>query len=104
MPFAAALSEHPLPTHAVGEVVGEVLERLGDAPDLAVLFVAASHTGAVEDIAAAVRELLHPRVLVGCTAGTIVGGAREAEDTPAISLWAGRIPVVESYRVQAVRT
>ena len=26
MPFAAALSEHPLATHAIGEVVGEVLD------------------------------------------------------------------------------
>jgi small ligand-binding sensory domain FIST len=104
MPFAAALSEHPLPTHAVGEVVGEVLERLGDAPDLAVLFVAAPHTGAMEDIAAAVRDLLHPRVLIGCTAGTVVGGEREVEDTPAVSLWAGRLPLVEVHRLQAVRT
>src|SRR5687768_149963 len=104
MPFAAALSEHPLPTHAVGEVVGEVLDRLGDAPDLAILFVAAAHTGAIEDISAAVRELLHPKVLIGCTAGTVVGGEREVEDSPAVALWAGRIPVVEAHRVQAVRT
>jgi small ligand-binding sensory domain FIST len=104
MPFAAALSEHPLPTHAVGEVVGEVLDRLGPEPDLAVLFVAAAHTGAIEDIARAVRELLRPRVLVGCTAGTVVGGSREAEDVPALSLWAGSLPVVEVHRLEAVRT
>ena len=87
MPFAAALSEHPLPTHAVGEVVGEVLERLGPEPDLAVLFVGAAHTGAIEDIAAAVRQLLSPKVLIGCTAGTVVGGAREVEDQAAVSAW-----------------
>jgi small ligand-binding sensory domain FIST len=104
MPFAAALSEHPLPTHAVGEVIGEVLDRLGPEPDLAVLFVAAAHTGAIEDIARAVRELLRPKVLVGCTAGTVVGGAREAEDVPAISLWAARLPVVEAHRLEAQRT
>ncbi|MCU1374376.1 MAG: hypothetical protein JWO68_1662 [Actinomycetia bacterium] len=104
MPFAAALSEHPLPTHAVGEVVGEVLERLGEAPDLAVLFVAAPHTGAIEDIASAVRQLLRPKVLIGCTAGTVVGVDREVEDHPAISLWAGRIPTVEAHLLVAEHT
>src|SRR2546429_473922 len=86
VPFAAALSEHPLATHAVGEVVGEVLDRLGEGPDLAVLFVSAAHTGAIEDIARAVRTLLRPKVLVGCTAGTVVGGDREVEDHVALSL------------------
>lgn len=104
MPFAAALSEHPLATHAVGEVVGEVLEQLGEAPDLAVLFVGAAHTGAIEDIASAVRMLLQPTVLVGCTAGTVVGIEREVEDHAAISLWAGRLPTVEAHRLVAVRT
>jgi len=104
VPFAAALSEHPLATHAVGEVVGEVLDRLGEEPDLAILFVSAAHTGAIEDIARAVRTLLRPRVLVGCTAGTVVGGDREVEDHVALSLWAGRIPSVEAHRLSAVRT
>jgi small ligand-binding sensory domain FIST len=104
MPFAAALSEHPLPTHAVGEVVGEVLEALGPAPDLAVLFVGAPHTGAMEDIAAAVRSLLDPTVLVACTTGTVVGGEREVEDLPALSLWAGQLPHVAGYRLEAVPT
>jgi small ligand-binding sensory domain FIST len=104
MPFAAALSEHPLPTHAVGEVVGEVLDKLGEAPELAVLFVGAAHTGAVEDVVAAVRQLLRPGVLVGCTAGTVVGGDREVEDQAAIALWAGRLPTAQAYRLEAVPT
>ena len=29
MPFAAALSEHPVPAYATGEVCGQVLEALG---------------------------------------------------------------------------
>ena len=104
MPFAAALSEHPLATHAVGEVVGGVLEGLGDRPDLAVLFVGAAHTGAMEDIAAAVHRLLGPRALIGCTAGTVVGIDREVEDHAAISLWAGRLPTVEVHRLTATHT
>jgi small ligand-binding sensory domain FIST len=88
MPFADALSEHPLATHAVGEVVGEVLDRLGPAPDLAILFAGAAHTGAMDDIVRAVNELLEPAVLVGCTASTVVGRSREVEDAGGLSLWA----------------
>ena len=102
MPFAAALSEHPLPTHAVGEVVGEVLEALGPAPDVALLFVGAAHTGAVEDIAGAVRSLLGPRVFVACTAGTVIGAEREVEDLPSLSLWAARLPYVTAHHLDAI--
>jgi len=101
MPFAAALSEHPLATHAVGEVVGAVLERLQGPPDLAVLFVGLPHVGATEDIAAAVRRLLEPRALIGCTASTVAGGRREAEDTPALALWAGRFGAAVPFRLTA---
>ena len=101
MPFAAALSQHPLATHAVGEVTGQVLDKVGEAPELAVLFVSAAHTGAMEDIAAAVRSILLPEVLVGCTAASVVGGAREVEDQPAISLWAGTMSSVAPLRLTA---
>lgn len=101
MPFAAALSQHPLATHAVGEVTGQVLEAVGESPDLAVLFASAAHTGAMEDIVAAVRSILQPEVLVGCTAATVVGGAREVEDQPAISLWAGCMTSVAPLRLTA---
>jgi len=38
LPFAASLSEHPLATHATGEVVGDLLAALADArPDIAVV-------------------------------------------------------------------
>ena len=99
MPFAAALSEHPLPTHAVGEVIGQVLDGVGDAPDLAVLFVTAPHAGVLEDMAATVRSTLRPRTLLGCTASSIVGNEREVEDQPAVALWAGRIGTVEPLRL-----
>ena len=91
MPFAAAMSEHPIATHATGEVVGQVLEALGDRPDLAVVFVTAPNGGALEDIAGVVRELLHPVTLLGATAVSVLGGDREVEEQPAVSLWAARL-------------
>ncbi len=102
MPFAAALSQHPLATQAVGEVTGQILERLGAAPDLAVLFASASHVGAMEDIAGAVHSLLQPDALIGCTAASVVGGPHEVEDQPALSLWAGRFGRAVALRLAAV--
>jgi small ligand-binding sensory domain FIST len=92
VPFAAALSEHPVPAQAVGEVVGQVLEQIGDAPDLAVLFVTAPHAGALEDAAATIRTTLRPGALVGAAAVAVIGGPREVEEQPAVSLWAARLP------------
>ena len=71
MPFAAALSEHPVTAHATGEVIGQVLEAGVTEPDLALLFVTPPHGGALEDAAAAVQATLRPRVLLGCAADAI---------------------------------
>lgn len=104
MPFAAALSEHPVPSIAVGEVVGQVLEAIGPEPDLVVLFAGPPQTGAMEDVAHAVRELLRPRSFIGCTASTVVGGAREVEDTGAISIWAATGITARALRLAVMRT
>jgi len=103
MRFEAAISEHPLATHATGEVVGEALEAVGEAPDLAVLFVTAPHAGLVAEIAETVRTVLAPRTLLGATAVSVVGGPREVEEAPAVSLWAGRTGPVEPVRLETQR-
>lgn len=100
--FAAALSRHPVPAEAVGEVVGAVLDQVGPAPDLAVLFVSPGLAGAVDDIAASVRALLSPGVLLGATASTVIGGGEEVDDGPAVSLWAGAVGEVLPVRLDAV--
>src|SRR4051812_37685553 len=57
----------------------------------------------MEDIARAVSDLLHPRVFVGCTASTVVGGAREIEDAGGIALWAATGIDVAAHRLAARR-
>jgi small ligand-binding sensory domain FIST len=103
--FSAALSEHPLATQATGEVVGQILEALGPEPDLAVIFVTAPHGGALEDIASTVRRLLRPKVLLAVTAVSVVGGDREVEEQPGLTLWAGMLGApLQPVRVEAVPT
>lgn len=102
MDFAAASSEHPLATHATGEVVGELLEQLDGPPDLAVLFVTGPHRGVLEDIANSVRELLQPGCLVGATAVSVVAGRREIEEVPAVSIWAGRTGTATARHLEVI--
>jgi small ligand-binding sensory domain FIST len=101
MPFAAALSTHPITAHAVGEVAGQVLERLGPHPDLVLLFVTRPHAGALEDAASAIRQVLSPTVLLGCAAESVVGPGLEIENEPAVSLWAGVLGPVAPVRFDA---
>jgi small ligand-binding sensory domain FIST len=102
VPFAAALSEHPLATHATGEVVGELLEKLPGPPDLAVLFATGAHVGVLEDIAATVRELLRPGCLVGSTAVSVLAAREEVEGAPGVALWAGTTGTVAAHHVEVV--
>jgi len=104
MPFAAALSTHPVTAHATGEVVGQILDRLGRHPDLAVLFVTRPHLGALEDAAGTVRQLLEPSVLIGCGAESVAGNGHEVEEAPAVTLWAGVFGPVTPIRLWAQGT
>jgi small ligand-binding sensory domain FIST len=91
--FAAALSQHPLPAHAVGEVAGQVLDQLGGVdPDLLVCFASAHFVGALDDAVHALDALLTPRVLVGSTASGVLAGGHEAEDGVGFAVFAACLP------------
>ncbi|MEM7288414.1 MAG: FIST N-terminal domain-containing protein [Actinomycetota bacterium] len=102
--FGAAVSEHPLLSHATGEVVGQVLDAVGEEPDLAVVFLTGPTIASADEVLAAIRSLLRPRLLVGCTAVSVMGNEREVEDVAAVSLWAGRLDDVVGVRLEAERT
>ncbi len=104
MQVAAALSEHPLPTHAVGEAAGDVLEQIGTKPDLVCVFVTSGHAGALEDISGAVRAILRPRLLVAAGAGAIIGGHREVEESPGVVVWAAKTGAIEPVRIDTRRS
>ncbi len=93
---AAALSTHPLPAHAVGEVAGQVLDALGgDDPDLLVCFVSPHLVGALDDALHALHALLSPRVLVGTSASGVLAGTHEVEDGPGVAVFAAVLPGVD---------
>lgn len=91
--YAAAISRHPLPAHAVGEVAGQVLDALaGDDPDLLVCFASPHFVGALDDAVRALVQLLSPRVLVGTTASGVLAGSQEAEEGPGFAVLAASLP------------
>ena len=88
MRFGAAMSEHPLPTHALGEVIGQVLEQVGPEPDIAVLFATGAYAGAVDDLVSTIHRTLAPTCLIGSTASSVLAADREVEDRAALVLFA----------------
>ena len=96
MRFSTALSQHPVAAEATAEVVGQVLEQGPDRRDLVVAFCSAHHVDAFAAIAGTVQAVLEPGRFLGTTAVGVIGGDREVEEGPALSLWVadlGAIPV-----------
>lgn len=93
MPFAAALSNSPKLADAIEEVSATITPALGGtAPDLAVVFVSHHHSAGFDDLAASLKLKLGARLLLGCAAETVIGGDRECEESPALSVWCASIP------------
>jgi small ligand-binding sensory domain FIST len=93
MDWASAAASGP----DLDEILDTALARVGgELPDgradLVFLFLAAEHAGHAERALAAVRRALGDPHVLGCGAGGVIGGGREFEHVPALSLLAGRIP------------
>ncbi|MHB1423472.1 MAG: FIST signal transduction protein [Gemmataceae bacterium] len=90
MPFAAALSTAEPTLRAVEEVCDQTRSHLAGEADLAVMFFSTHHARAADVLARTVQQRLSPRCLLGCVAETVIGGDREIEQSPAVSLWVSR--------------
>ena len=104
MPFAAALSEHPVAAEAVGEVLGRIVEQGGVEPDLVVVFASSAHVEFLGEISSAVRTVLRPGTLIGSAASAVLGGSREVEEIPALSVWAAWAEPVQPIRMWTRQT
>jgi small ligand-binding sensory domain FIST len=96
MRWTSALSLAPQLERAVGEVLDQARAGLGGAaPDLALLFAGAQHAAEYERVPALVADRLGGGLLVGCSAGGVIGGEREIEDRAALALVAALLPGIE---------
>lgn len=95
---AEALSTQPLLGEALAEVIDQVKGQAGGHLDIAVLHYSPHFCEQAQQAAEAVQSALSPDALVGCAGLGVIGGGREVQDGPALSLWAARLP---GARVQA---
>ncbi len=63
----------------------------GPRADLAFVFVSAEHAGDAAEVAAEVRRELDPGVLAGASTEAVIGGGREFEGRPAVSVLAASL-------------
>jgi small ligand-binding sensory domain FIST len=96
MRWASTVAEGPLIEDAVSRAASQLRAQLGSARvDLLVAFVSAHHAthfGALPKLLAAG---LDAAVLIGCSAGGVIGGGREIEQRPGLSLTAALLPGVD---------
>ncbi|MEK6260133.1 MAG: FIST N-terminal domain-containing protein [Planctomycetota bacterium] len=93
MPFASALSNCPYLAAAIEEVGVAIATDLGGVePDLAFVFASHHYATRFDELAPSLKEALGARLLLGCTGETVIGGSRECEDGPALSVWCASIP------------
>lgn len=106
MRVGAALSILTDPAQAAIEAASLALDRLkGAGPSLAVLVASREHAAAAETILQTTRKVAGAERVIGCVAEVVVGGAREVDEGPAVSVWLAALPEPpETFDLRFVRT
>ena len=95
MKWASAVSDDDSLERALRRVASVVRAGLeGCRPDLVVAFVSAHHAAHFERVPRLLAEELPGGLLLGCSAGGVIGGGREIEQRPGVSLSAAFLPGV----------
>ncbi len=95
MRWASAVSDETALEKAILAAASRVRDDLaGEAADLAVVFISQHFASRYADAPALIAETLPARVLVGCSAGGVIGGGREVEQRPGVSITAASLPDV----------
>src|SRR5947199_5878483 len=93
MQVHSALSKADGTADALDEVCREVTTSLSRrSVDLAFAFFSPDHAESADLLASTIHERLRPRVLLGCSAESVIGDTQEVEGQSALCLWAGHLP------------
>jgi len=94
--WTSTLSEGDRLDVVVGAAVDAVMRSLdGSRPDLLVAFVSSHFADEYDRVPALVRGAAGGGLLLGCSAGGVIGGGSEVESAPAFSLTAATLPGVD---------
>lgn len=94
MRFHSGISDQEATDDAVADLIDQAHDALGDAIDVATVFFTEHHR---EDIEAVIERLwleLDPQCMIGCSGEGVIGGNREIERAPGMSLLVGSLPEV----------
>ncbi|HUN82677.1 MAG TPA: FIST N-terminal domain-containing protein [Phycisphaerae bacterium] len=91
MQFRASLSSNPHTQAAVSEACTGISDL---APDLVMVFVSHHHGEDFEPLLSSIWDKVNARNLIGCTGDGIIGPDREVERSPALVVWAAKMPGV----------
>ncbi|MFH1679571.1 MAG: FIST N-terminal domain-containing protein, partial [Candidatus Eisenbacteria bacterium] len=95
MRWASAGSDSGVLEEAIESVSSAILSEMeGDTIDLAVAFVSRVFSDRYDDFPRLLAERLPHRLLLGCSAAGVIGGGREIERRPGVSVTAARLPEV----------
>ena len=95
MKWASSASDEANLGEGIKQAADDVRAQLGgERPQLVVAFVSAHHARGFDGLPAAVAAELGGGLLLGCSAGGVIGGGREIEQRPGVSLTAAILPDV----------
>jgi small ligand-binding sensory domain FIST len=95
MKWASSASDQPKLEEGIKRAAEEVHAQLGGAaPDLIVVFVSPHHAAGSAQVPRLVAAEIGSGLLLGCSAGGVIGGGREIEQQPGVSLTAAVLPGV----------
>jgi small ligand-binding sensory domain FIST len=96
MKWASTVSEQSRLGDAIHEAADGVRAQMGSVgTDLALLFVSPHHQEEFDGILELVQGELGSPLVLGCSAGGVIGGGREVEQSPGVSLTVASLPGID---------
>ncbi len=97
MRFFSAISDVESSAEAVERVMEDVRAQGGERADVAFAFLTAHHRDNAEEIVERLWLELDPQTVIGCSAEGVIGGDKEIEREPGISLLVAEMPDVRTH-------
>jgi small ligand-binding sensory domain FIST len=95
MEWASALASDEHFSRAFDAAADEIIRQLSVPPNLLIAFVSHDYADEMEQLSDMVAATFPGCLLIGCSAGGVIGAGREIENQPALSFLAGILPGVE---------
>jgi len=96
MKWSSTVSNKESLEEALISCASQIKEQLGgEQGDVAVVFVSHHFAGEYDRVPSIIREHLGNILVFGCSAGGVIGGSREVEHSPGVSLTVASLPGVD---------